>query len=337
MLSMNTAKSQAIPAPPNLIRSLTTGFEAIASHLSLLLFPILLDLFLWFGPRLRIVAVIQNYLLWVERLNSQQPAEITSLMEVNRQLLEELAQHLNIFSALRSLPVGVPSLMAGRAVAANPLGKPALIDLPSWGAALIVFIIMTLIGLGIASLYFTLVAQAALSGKLDWREALKRWPWSSFQLLQLIALSLGIAIALIVPLSCIYSFLLMGGADIGKIFLFLYGIVVFWLLFPLVLSPLGIFAFQDKLLASISRGVRLARMTMTNTLLLVLGIIVLSFGLDMLWMSPKETSWMAMVGVLGHAFVAASLLATCFVYYRDADHYVSQKNLSSKVAGISSD
>lgn len=334
---MNPAKSQTIPAPPNLIRSLTSGFEAISSHLALLLVPVMLDLFLWFGPRLRVVEIIQNYLKWVENLNSQQPTEITSLMEVNRQVLEELAKQLNIFSALRSIPIGVPSLMAGRAISANPFGQPVSIDLTSAGAALIAFILLMLIGLVIASLYFTLIAQAALSGKLNWHEAMKRWVWNSIEIFKLTALALGIAIAMIVPLSCIYSFLLMGGAEIGRIFLFLYGIAIFWLMFPLVLSPFGIFVFQDKLFASISRGVRLARMTMTHTLILVLGIVVLSFGLDMLWMSPKETSWMTMIGILGHAFVAASLLATCFVYYRDADLYVSKKNLPGKVEGISSD
>jgi len=33
---------------------------------------------------------------------------------------------------------------------------------------------------------------------------------------------------------------------------------------------------------------------------------------------PSETSWLLLVGILGHAFVTTGLLASSFVYYRDA-------------------
>jgi hypothetical protein len=49
----------------------------------------------------------------------------------------------------------------------------------------------------------------------------------------------------------------------------------------------------------------------------VLTVILLSVGLNYLWTIPPEDSWMAFVGIFGHAFVATALLAASFIYYRD--------------------
>jgi hypothetical protein len=66
--------------------------------------------------------------------------------------------------------------------------------------------------------------------------------------------------------------------------------------------------------------------------LLVLVFVVISVGLDLLWKVPPETSWLAMIGVIGHAFVATSLLATSFIYYHDADQWVHEVNQQAKLS-----
>jgi hypothetical protein len=59
-------------------------------------------------------------------------------------------------------------------------------------------------------------------------------------------------------------------------------------------------------------------MTLPTTSLLFLIILILSQGLDILWNIPEDQSWFLLIGVGGHAFVATSLLAASFIYYRDA-------------------
>jgi len=46
--------------------------------------------------------------------------------------------------------------------------------------------------------------------------------------------------------------------------------------------------------------------------------LVISEGLNILWNMPPADSWLVLVGIAGHAFISASLLAASFVYYRDA-------------------
>jgi hypothetical protein len=44
---------------------------------------------------------------------------------------------------------------------------------------------------------------------------------------------------------------------------------------------------------------------------------MLSVGLNFLWAIPPKDSWIALVGILAHAFVTTALLAGSFIYYRD--------------------
>jgi hypothetical protein len=48
----------------------------------------------------------------------------------------------------------------------------------------------------------------------------------------------------------------------------------------------------------------------------VLVVFLVGFGLNLLWAVPAEESWLALVGVLGHAFITTALLAASFIYYQ---------------------
>jgi hypothetical protein len=129
------------------------------------------------------------------------------------------------------------------------------------------------------------------------------------------------------PLSCLLSVLLMLGIGVGQFPLLIalfFGALVIWLLIPLFFSPHGIFASRKSMWESIVKGIRLSRMTFSTTGLLVLIVILLSAGLDILWNIPSETSWLLLVGIAGHAFVTAGLLAATFIYYRDADRWLEE-------------
>jgi hypothetical protein len=122
----------------------------------------------------------------------------------------------------------------------------------------------------------------------------------------------------------VLTILILGGVGLGGFAPLVYGGLLIWLLLPLVFSPHGIFINQRKMWASVRDGVHLVRLTLPTTGLLILIIVVISEGLDTLWRVPPETSWLSLVGLVGHAFVTTGLLATTFVYYRDTDRWIKQ-------------
>src|SRR3990172_6063176 len=52
-------QSPNIPRPPGLAATLAKGFDAIATHITIILLPVLLDLFLWLGPKLRLQTLLE--------------------------------------------------------------------------------------------------------------------------------------------------------------------------------------------------------------------------------------------------------------------------------------
>jgi hypothetical protein len=310
--------------PPNLINSLRAGFDAAASHIWLLIFPIALDLFLWFGPRLRMGGLIRNMVQQMQALPEASAPEMSEMVKLSQEVWLLLAERANVFFALRSFPIGIPSLIVSVQPLANPLGAPAGWEAPSLLSMVGAWLLLTAAGLALGALYFQMVAQATEGQKVTWRQALASWPRAAWQALQLALFTFAILAAVAIPASCFLSVMALGGMGLVQVSsLLLIGLVV-WVFSPLLLSPHGIFVFQHKMWASVRQSVHISRLTFMRTSLLFLMILVLSEGLNALWRVPKEDSWFTLLGVAGHAFVTTGLLAASFVYYRDASRWVQR-------------
>jgi hypothetical protein len=327
---MDSANLQIVPAPPSLMKSLMAGFDVVSNHIGLVLLPIIVDLLLWVGPRLRVAGLLQAAL--------QQPEAkmVTPDPQVQKELMSQ-AIRLNLLANLRSLPVGIPSLMAGRAPLDSPLGTPVLWNAPGLGIVLGLWLLFTLVGLALGTVYFEFVTQAVLAGRVNLLQGLGRWLREYSQVLLLALVCLGLMMVLFIPLSCVLSVLILSGLSFEQIsligFLLMGGILI-WLIVPLAFSPHGIFVYQQNVLASVLQSLKMARMTFVITGLFLLAIVVLSQGLDMLWNIPVDTSWFLLVGIVGHAFVTTSLLAATLVYYRDINQWIRNlvQSKATKVA-----
>jgi hypothetical protein len=310
------------------------GFDAISNHVGLIFFSVTLDLLLWIGPRLSVAQLVESFFLRAATLAEVDSPEMANVMSSNREIWQLVAERFNLFSVLRTFPVGIPSLMVSRAPLAVPGGDLSVLEMPSFGVAIGLWILLSLIGLVAGTLYFAAVAQAALDGKVQWGQIMREWPRNSLQVLLLALFWLALLLGIGIPLSCLFSFFILSGVQVGPFAVLLVGLLMAWIFLPLVLSPHGIFVNGRAMWASVVDSMRLTRRTLTTTALFFLMIIILSEGLDVLWRIPAEDSWLAIIGVAGHAFITAGLLAATFVYYRDAETWmhrvIQQVQLSSR-------
>lgn len=332
---MTNRTSLALPPSPNLITALRAGFDAISNNIALILFPIALDLLLWLGPHLRLTRFMEASLGQLASLEDLSAAGMAEFIESGREFWSFVAEQFNLLAALRSYPVGVTSLMVSRFPMRAPFGEPFSWELESLAVAVAAWLAITLLGLLAGTLYYSAVAQAALSGAVDWRQALAQWPKAGAQVLFLALLWAGIMLGAGIPGGFVVSLAALGGFTLGQCAVVMYACFLSWLLLPLLFSPHGIFVNQHNVYAALKNSARLTRLTFPSTALFFLIVILLSKGLDVLWLVPEETSWMTLIGVAGHAFVTTGLLASSFVYYRDADRWIRsvllQKSLSTNV------
>ena len=90
-----------LPESPNVLKSIRNGFDAITKHLILLIFPIGLDLVLWFAPHLRIKSQIEDLILEMEKISTLLPADYGDVIETSKEIWTVAAERLNLMIVLR--------------------------------------------------------------------------------------------------------------------------------------------------------------------------------------------------------------------------------------------
>lgn len=98
--------------------------------------------------------------------------------------------------------------------------------------------------------------------------------------------------------------------------------LMLWLAVPIFFSIHGIFAHSRNVFASISKSFQMLRFAMPSVGWFVILALLISQGLNVLWLVPPADSWMMLVGIFGHAFVSTALLAASFIYYRELNTWI---------------
>lgn len=303
-----------IPSPPGLIASFAAGFDAIANNILVIALPVLLDLFLWLGPHLWLKQLIQPWIDSLTALSAQFSTASLDPAVLNQ--ITDYVNRFNLFSILRTFPVGTSSLMSGQLTTQTPFGGPPGFEANSiagffgWG------LLIVLIGWIIGSVYFQWISSVAL--KLPHRSILP----SVLQAILLSAIWVVLLFVVGLPVLVFFSILQMISQLLAQGALLLLGLFSLWLVLPIFFSPHGIFTYQQNALHAILNSLRMIRYTLPTSGLFLLGVILIGQGLDFLWRTPPDGSWWMLVGITGHAFVSTALLAASFVYYRDINAWL---------------
>lgn len=315
--------------PPRLINSVVGGFNTAASHIELILIPLLVDIFMWFGPHLRIKQIMQPFLTeWIDTVNSVGTADMRQLVVSNQSLFQEALTQFNLASVFRTWPVGVPSLMAPMGAMNTPMGTAPVNEIPSLSSALLVWLGIIAAGLVLGSLYYSAVAFFAADVRQH--PSIRRAFWDVGQTIILTFILLVGMIAILIPATLIMTVFSMISPVIAQFVLLIVTFILLWALLPLVFSTHGIYAYGQSAIASLMTSTRLVRNFLPGTGMFLVILIVLNEGLGVLWRAAPSNSWMLLVGIAGHAFVTTALLASSFIYYQGGMRWM-QENLQKIV------
>jgi hypothetical protein len=317
---MSRHNFEELPPPPGVIGSLRDGFYAVSSHVWLILLPLLLDLFLWLGPRLG-VGELLNPLLGIAF--NQMRTTLTSSSDLQRfatyqSVFSEAVERFNLLSLvgkLQAFPVGVSSLLAQTMPVETPLGSQNVVQISSLPGSLVLGFLFTVIGWVIGGLYFRWVSGIALGDES--RAGMISLSWAIVQTLILSIIWVFVLMIVVIPMLMVLTILTMLSPVLASGVILIGLFFSFWVIVPLFFTPHGIFVRRQNAFYSIFSSWRMARFTLPTSGLFVLCVFLLSTGLNYLWSVPTSASWMLFVGIAGHAFITTALLAASFVYYRD--------------------
>ena len=160
---MNVSKIENLPPPPGIINSIKVGFDIIATHITAILLPLLLNLFLWLGPRLRMDALFNSIkadVLSIWKSGGIPAEDIQRAMD----LYEKTIPRINLFWIFHTIPIGISSLFLPQKISQTPLGDPAILQVSA--ASLLGWIFfLTLFGWIGGGMYFRSVAWLAMANK----------------------------------------------------------------------------------------------------------------------------------------------------------------------------
>ena len=292
------------------------GFDSVANHILVILPPVLLDLFLWLGPHLRLKSFLQPLIDQMPTLAKAFPSNFPDVATVQQAWTSFLNQ-FNLFMILRTFPVGATSLLSLQMPVVTPLGVPAILDAGSFFGIFGWVLVLVLLGWLIGAVYYFWISGVVL--KSEQRSLGK----SIVQTMFLSIIWLGITFILGLPAFLLISMITYFNAVLGQIMFFIGALLLIWLIMPVFFSVHGIFTLQLNAFRSILGSLRMVRFTLPNTGLFLLVFVIINTGMNFLWNTPSESSWWLLVGIAGHAFVSTALLAASFIYYRDINAWLA--------------
>jgi len=293
---------------------MVNGFNAVANNISVILFPVILDLFLWLGPRLKVDALLAPIVEALPDIQSQIPADQA---RVFTQLVTDFQNGFNLFSSLRTFPLGVFSLMSTNIAASSPLGMRAAVDTPGLLTAFGAVLLLTFVGWMAGSLYFRAVSRVALN--------LQKEPGIFRVMLQAGLLSLVWMFFFTVanvPMLILLWLMSMLNAVLSSLLFIVLSVPIAWFLLGVYYSFYGIFSGSKNFFDSTRASLRMLRYGLPPLGWFTMLAILISQGMDMLWRVAPPGSWMMGIGILGHAFISTGLLAASFIYYRDINVWI---------------
>lgn len=303
----------------------TTGFEVIARHPELTILPLVLDLFLWLGPRLSVAPILQGIKTFMSQLVATDVAmpDIGESYAIAGQILEELSRSFNLFSLLNPGPLlGVPVLMPSYLTSLRPIGSQPALEVASFLILLLWVPALSIVGLGLNAFYLGGVGRRVIDETdsplpgpktvwIIWRQFLE------FGLFIFVAVFLfSIVLSLLGTLVGLLSFGLAG------LLMTLGSSVVLFVALHLLFTVPGIVLLRRRLFAAMKESLMLTRGDFLNVIFLLGLILLISRGLNVVWTLPKPDSWSTLVGLVGHAFVSTALTAGLFVFYQERLRYV---------------
>jgi hypothetical protein len=311
-------------SPKGVIGCLSAGFELLSRNLGLIILPVLLDLLLWWGPRISIAPLLKS---WGSIIATQSSVTSDAMLQVDQvvEVLELIGEQFNLLSLLGGLPLlQVPSLLVQRAPGGiSPLGEPIvfsianILALAPWWAGLVLF------GLLIGAWYLNGLAQRVCSIPSPAVEKIKETANVDDEMERLFRAFMFGVVLLIGVTVVVFIWLLMVALAavvaqmLGTLVWLAGGGLIGYAVLHLMFVPSSLLLGGRSLLRAMWESMVLTHSQLSSVLGLVLVAVVIYEGLGFAWSLPGGDSWTLLIGIVGNAAIATGLTVGVFVFYRE--------------------
>lgn len=325
------------PQTTTLIDTFSEGYAAVNRRPWLVLVPILLNLYLWFGAQLSFAPLINDLHAALRLLQRDTPGQSELEAQYSDQVLalgqvdmrqQFLSQHaiFNFIPTLTMYVVGASDASSGAPGVPLVQAVPRLIDpqrsdtiyVSSLGGALLAFVLINALALPLSAAFLTQLA-AAVRG--DWPPLatwLRRVGRASLALLGYIGVFAGVMLALGLPFLFLSFLLIYLSPALGLLALSLLTIALFWARIYVGFAPEAIAVSGVGPLQAMYASFNIVRRNFWSTLGFLALYYVIAIGSGVIWLSLAHASTAGLiVAIVGSAYLSSGLLAARMAFYRE--------------------
>ncbi|MCL4368630.1 MAG: hypothetical protein M1337_05640 [Actinobacteria bacterium] len=291
-----------------IVDTLSMGYVTVNRHPWIIAIPVLLDLLFWLGPRLSLAPLIQQVFASLPA-STGLPADLAQNYQDYRQALVQTGEGFNLFSLLAINYPGIPSLMASR----DGIGPVS--QLASAREVLGLSLLIPLVGVGLASLYYVLVGREVRGGGAGelWGRIWRTW----LRVLGFLLLAM-VAMAVVgVPVMVVTLLVASANTDVlGMVAAFVF-VAGMWVQFYLFFVVDAIVISDAGPLRAIRNSLRVVRYNLGSSLGLVVLIWVITWGMTIVWDAMANNPIGAVAAILGNAYISTGLAVASLAFYRE--------------------
>jgi hypothetical protein len=302
------------------IEALSAGFDAVLRHPWLLLIPVLLDMFLWVGPRLHAPDLYQSFEPTLRQMTGQMTtSEARYAAQELSKAIDQFFTQFNLLAWLSAALIGVPIVNGGIDATLKLVtgSAPLLWEVATFEGYLLVFVIVTAIGMFISALYWALLGDYVRGDKFQAARWLKR-SWAVWKKLVVLALViLGLILMAFFPLAMIMFTLSAFSAGLASLVPLLALGVAAWIALVCMFTPHGLVIHHMPLGRAIYTSSQIVRANFAPVAGLVVLAIALSIGMGLIWDGLAADSWLRLVAIAGNAIIATGLIVASLLFYQN--------------------
>ncbi|MHB9032661.1 MAG: hypothetical protein ACYC6L_06400 [Anaerolineae bacterium] len=288
----------------SILDSITAAFKSLAGKLWLLLVPVVLDVFLWLGPKLSAAPLIKDLFAYLQQTISSTAATAqtssSALLSSGLAETEASFQTFNWMTLLSWGRVGVPSVSGLLPIKAS---YPLVLYIGTSLQLVLAVVVVLAVGLMLACIFIGMIGQVIKGERFNLAEVLKRAPthW------------LNLAV-IYVPLSFIFGAALMLSVVLGPL-AFIVWVGILWILLYLFFVPQAVIIGNATPLEALRNSFIVVRLNFWSSLGFVFLVNVISAGFALIWGRLVATQVGIGVSIIFNAFIGTGLLIATCIYY----------------------
>jgi hypothetical protein len=300
---------QQNPSPPGLIDNLGDGYRVIHRRPLLVLLPIIINLYLWFGTRISFAPLFGNLSSFLERAQPAEapadPAAFDALAEIGQ---IDMRQPLAILNSIPTLPIT-------QVVNAEQVNQ--VIEVHSVWFALLIFLAINVVALPLTAIFLRSMAMVVRGEQQPLVGLLQQSARAGLSILAVALIFGGVGAALMLPFLLFAGILVTLNQAIGTFAIVLMSLVVFWVQIYLGFANEAIVIGNLNPLRALHASFNIVRQNFWSTIGLLFLSLLISMGSAVIWRTMIGSTVGLVAAIIGSAYLGCGLQAARMVFFQE--------------------